>query len=113
TLYGSNYGWQMIYGERQNMLLFNVPVGAGLQQQYVMNASSTMRPWAKFRGWAANCWESFNGDLYFGGNGVVCKAWDTLADNGLQIVADCQQAFNYLGSRGRTKRLSMCRPIFQ
>jgi hypothetical protein len=43
----------------------------------------------------------------------VCKAWDTLADNGLQIVADCQQAFNYFGSRGRTKRWTMCRPIFQ
>lgn len=111
--YGSNFGWQMIYGEQQNMLLLNVPVAVGSQQQYAMNTASKARPWTKFKGWPANCWESFNGWLYFGGNTVVCKAWDTLADNGTQIVADCQQAFNYFGSRGRTKRLTMCRPIFQ
>lgn len=109
TLYGANFGWQLLYFANINMLFLNVPVGVGLQQQFVMNTIT--KSWCNFTGWAANCWELFQDEPYFGANGVVCKAWDTLADNGTNINADAGQAFNYFGARGQQKRWTLSRPI--
>jgi hypothetical protein len=109
TLYGANFGWQLLYFANVNMLFLNVPVGVGLQQQFVMNTIT--KSWCNFTGWAANCWELFQDEPYFGANGVVCKAWDTLADNGTNINADAGQAFNYFGARGQQKRWTLSRPI--
>lgn len=108
SLYGLTYGWQIMYYPKNNMLITNVPVSVGNQEQYVMNTIT--KAWCNFTGWNANCWELFNDDPYFGANTVVCKAWDTLADNGANIEAVGKQAFNYYGSPGSYKRVTMMRP---
>ena len=107
--FGTNFGWSMLYYAKNNMLFVNVPVSVGQQQQYVMNTIT--KSWCNFTGWNANCWELFQDDPYFGGNGVVCKAWDTIADNGNNINGAAAQAFSYYGSRGRLKRWTLARPL--
>ena len=111
TLYGANFGWELVYFAQQNQLYLNVPVLASASQnQYVMNTIT--KNWTKFTGWEANCWAILNDDLYFGGAGVVAKAWDTLADAGTDIDATAIQAFNYLGNRSQQKQFTMIRPTF-
>lgn len=106
----SNFGWQLAYFAEQNMLLLNVPLFEGNnQEQYVMNTIT--KAWARFTGWEANCIEIHNSELYFGGDGFIGKAWDTLYDNEDDISSLGRQAFNYFGSRGRQKRFTMMRPI--
>ena len=107
--YGTTFGWQILYYARENMLILNIPVAVGQQQQYVMNTIT--KSWCNWTGWNANCWVIWNEEPYYGGNGVVCKAWDTDADNGTNINADAKQAFSYFGSRGKLKRWTMVRPI--
>lgn len=109
SVYGTNYGWQCIPYPQENMLILNVPKGAGLQEQYVMN--SVTNAWCNFTGWNANCWEIWNENVYFGGSSVVCKAWSGYSDNNAQILGDAIQAPNYFGSRGQLKRWTMMRPI--
>lgn len=108
--YSANFGWQVIPFPKKSQLYVNVPVNEGAsQQQYVMNTIT--KAWCNFTGWAANCWDIYNEDLYFGGNGVVGKAWDTLADNGSSINGRVLQAFNDFGS-GLEKRATMMRPVY-
>lgn len=111
SLYGSTFGWQVLYFAKENQLWLNVPVSAGSQQQYVMNAVT--KSWANYTGWAANCWEIFGNNPYFGGNTVVCKAWDTNADNATNINAFGLQAFSHLGAPSRLKRFTMMRPVLR
>jgi hypothetical protein len=92
------------------MLLVNVPVAVGQQQQFVMNTIT--KSWCNFTGWNANCWTLYNDDIYFGANGVVCKAWSGLSDNGNNIVCDGLQAFSEFGTPGLLKRYTMMRPLF-
>lgn len=108
TAYGGNFGWQLEYFAKQNQLYMNVPVGTGNQQQYVMN--SITKSWCNFTGWVANCFEIFNEDLYYGGNGAVCKAWNTNADAGQAINSIGLQAFSYYKGRAQLKRVTMMRP---
>lgn len=109
TNYGSTFGWQTLYFPRDNMLMLNVPVSVGSQQQYVMNTIT--KSWCNFTGWNANCWELYQDIPYFGGNGFVGKAATGMSDNNTNIVADAKQAFNYFGARGQLKRFTMMRPI--
>ena len=109
SLYGSNFGWELEYFAQENQLYLNVPVSTGSeQQQYVMNTIS--RNWCNFSGWEANCWAIYNGDPYFGSDGYVGKAWDTLADNDTNINGFCIQAFDKFGTEVQ-KRFTMMRPI--
>lgn len=111
TSYGSNFGWQLIYFANGNQLYLNVPVvERSRQQQYVMNTIT--KAWCNFDGWEAGCWEIFEDDLYFGGNGFVGKAWSSNADAGAAIETNALQAFNYLGKPGLQKRATMFQPIF-
>jgi len=80
--YGSHTstGWQIYYSAKNNAVWINVPVQDDLQEQYVMNTITTS--WCRFKGWGAYCWETFNDNPYFGGNGFVAQAWDdTYSDN--------------------------------
>ena len=109
SLYRNNFGWQVIPFPEQNMVILNVPTQQGqMQEQYVMNTITGA--WCQFQGWDANCWELFNDGLYFGGDGFVGRAWYTNADNGEDIDATCQQAFNYFKRPGQKKRFTMMRP---
>jgi hypothetical protein len=107
--YGDNFGWQIVVDNHNNAVYVNVPVSTGQQQQYVMN--NITRAWCNFTGWAANCWEIFENDAYFGGSGFVGKAWDpSYADNNTDIQANALQAFNYFGLRGVQKQFTRARP---
>lgn len=109
--YGANFGWEIDYFAKENMLVLNVPIAEGSGQvQYVMNTIT--KQWCRFTGWQANTFTIFNDNLYFGGqSGVVWRAWNTNADNGISINADGLQAFNLFKIPGRQKRCSMVRPI--
>lgn len=111
TSYGATFGWQVVYYAKANQLWMNVPVAVGNQSQYVMNTIS--RSWCEFQGWAANCWEIFQDQPYFGGNGIVGKAWDGNTDAGVAITGHALQAFNGYGAAGRRKRVTMARPVFR
>lgn len=108
--YGANFGWQLLTFPSQNMLFLNVPVlTSQSQRQYVMNTIS--RAWCEFNGWNAACWQLFNDDAYFGGNGYVGKAWSGYSDAGANIMADGLQAFNYFDSRGINKQYTDMQPV--
>ena len=107
-LYNTEFGWQIHYYAKQNMLIFNIPVIGG-QQQYVMH--NITKAWASFSGINATCFELYDEDMYFGGNGYVGKFWDGLSDNDQNIKASCQQAYSYFDARGQLKRFTMVRPI--
>lgn len=110
ALYGSNFGWEMVYFAKESQLYLNVPTNAGsAQQQYVMNTIT--RNWSNFTGWEANCWAIYNGAPYFAGDGFIGKAWDTLADNDTNIDGFCIQAFNGMGDAKVQKRFTMMQPI--
>jgi hypothetical protein len=112
SVYGDNFGWQLMYLARENQLYLNVPVSEGQdQQQYVMNTIT--KNWAQFTGWQANCWELFGDKPYFGGNGYVALAYNGLTDNGANINGKALQAFSGYGSNGLLKRFTMMRPIFR
>lgn len=109
TNYGANYGWQLLQFPKEDMLILNVPVQEGsAQQQYVMNTINGS--WCNFTGWAANCWELFNDNAYFGGNGFVGQAWSTNADAGTNIQGNALQAFSALRSPAIQKRFTRIRP---
>jgi hypothetical protein len=109
NLYGSNFGWELLYFAQENQLFLNVPTTDGAdQEQYVMNTIT--RNWTNYTGWEANCWVIYNGAPYFGGDEFVGKAWDTLADNSSDINGFCIQAFSKHGIEEQ-KRVSMMRPI--
>ena len=111
SLYGSNFGWQVIAFPKENVLILNVPIQEGQsQEQYVMNTIS--QAWGRFTNLEANCWALFNDDLYFGGNNQVGHAWNSYDDLGEPIVGSILQAFNYFGQKGMLKRFTMMRPTF-
>ena len=69
--------------------------------------------WCNYTGWNATCWELFNDQPYFGGNGYVGRAWYTQSDNGSNINGTALQAFSAFESPGQLKRFTMSKPIFR
>ena len=108
--YSSNFGWQINYLAKYNMLILNVPVTSNTEQ-YVMH--NITKSWSRFTNISANCWEMSNEDMYFGGNGFVARFYDSFADEGTNIKGFVQQAYSYFESRGQQKRFTMVRPILQ
>lgn len=108
TAYQNSFGWALLYHAKNNALWINVPVGLGVQEQFVMNTIT--KSWTRFTRWDANCWETFYDNPYFGGDGYVGLAWDGFADDGNDINAVVLQAFNYYESRGVKKYFTRARP---
>jgi hypothetical protein len=108
--YAQNYGWQINYFAKQNMLIVNVPI-SGAPEQFVMH--NITKSWGRFTNINANCWELSGDDMYFGGIGFVGKFYDTYADAGTNISGFVQQAYSYFESRGQLKRFTLVRPILQ
>jgi hypothetical protein len=108
TIAGPNFGWQVIHFPPAEMVLLNVPINEGdSQAQYVMNAITGA--WCSFSGWEANCFEVLNNELYYGGDGVVVKAWTGFSDNGANVVGNSKTAFDYFGVKTK-KAWKMARP---
>jgi len=108
--YRQNFGWQIFYYPKQAALIVNIPMGVGVQQQFVMNTITGS--WCNFQGWPANVFALFNDEPYFGGNGIIYHAWDigSYADDGANIDTDVVQAFNYFEMRGVEKYFTRARP---
>ena len=112
STYGSHFGWGMAYYAKANMLILNIPVNEGSQQQqFVMNTIT--KAWCNFDGINANCWVVYNDEIYFGGSDYVGQFWDVLDDDGVNITGNTQQAFSYFGMRGQTKRWTLLRPTLR
>ena len=110
-LYANNFGWQIVYFAKFNMLIINIPLGSGKYEQYVMH--NITKSWGRFTNINAACFEISGDDLYFGGTGFVAKYYTGLSDGGTNIKAWVQQAYSYFDARGQQKRFTMVRPIFQ
>ena len=108
--YGSNFGWQILFYPEENQLWLNVP-DPTQTTQYAMNTITTN--WCNYKGWNATCWELYNDQPYFGGDGYVGRAWYTNSDNGSNITANALQAFSSFNSPGELKRFTMAKPIFR
>lgn len=108
TSWGSNFGWETTLFPKENMLLMNVPTGTG-SYQLVMNTISGA--WSRFLDWNANTFELHGDQLYFGGNGKVCKAYYGLNDSGSNINFEAQQSFTYMGNDSQQKMVKMLRPM--
>ena len=110
--YANNFGWQLMYVPGINQLWLNVPIETGInQQQFAMNTITGA--WCNYTGWNANCFEMFNDEPYFGGNGYVARAWYGNTDNGNNIQSFGLQAFNNFNNAGTLKRFTMSRPILR
>lgn len=112
-IYGNNFGWQGFTYPRGNWAIFNVPVTEGsVQNQFIMNTITGA--WCTFSGMNASCWGSLEADLFFGGNdGKVYHADDTREDNGTAIFGRIKTAFNYFGTRGANKYVTLARPVYR
>lgn len=111
TQFYSYFGWQINYFASENMLILSIPTSAGMEQ-YVMHTIT--KSWARFTGIEAYCWEvSGDADIHFGGDGIVGDFYQKTSDNGNNITATCQQAYNYFETRGQQKRFTLVRPILQ
>lgn len=110
--YAGNFGWEFTQFPLGNMLVCNVPVGTGVQVQYVMNTLTGA--WCSFSGWPVNAFAIHNDFLYGGSKGVINRYWIGPSDVGnVQISAELQPAWSYFGSRTQLKKFQMFRPIFE
>ena len=109
--YAANFGWQILPYPNADMVILNVPITEGInQEQYVMNSKTGA--WCRFKEWDANCFELLNGALYYGGNGVVKKAWSGFDDDDTNIVAEAKTAFDYFKDRSK-KSYKMAKPYIR
>lgn len=105
----NQFGWQILYYAKPNMLIINIPDPNGTKQ-YVMHQIS--KAWSSFEGINAKCWELMYDNCYFGGDGYVAQFWESGSDDGELISATCQQAYSYFDMVGQQKRFTMVRPTF-
>lgn len=110
--YKGNRGWESCFFPNGPALMVNIPTAEGsTADQYVMN--STTGAWCKFSGWNALCWCLWNGQVYFGADGKVGKAWSGRADFDAYIVGEAKSAFNYLKYRTAQKHVKLIRPLLE
>ena len=111
SAYANNFGWQINYLAEANMLILSIPTDLGMEQ-YVMNTIN--KSWARFTNIEAYSFVVTGGKgMHFGGDGFVGLYFNGDSDNNSNIIANCQQAYNYFESRGQLKRFTLIRPIFQ
>lgn len=108
--HGTRFGWSTTLHPTGGKLLINVPTTElTTSRQYVMNTQTGA--WCRYTGWNFWCLAVAKDTLYAGGSGVLAVADSGSDDGGSSITADCRQAYNYMGSRGKTKLASLMRPI--
>jgi hypothetical protein len=98
--YESNYGWEVqLYPKASTggWLFFNVP--AATNTTYYQYGINTITGAAfQFTNMNARTWGLYDNNLYFGENGSIMKADDSLSDNGSNIPCTVQAAYSDLGS---------------
>lgn len=109
--FSANLGWQTIIFTTANMLLVNVPAYVGSQSyQYAMNLIT--KSWCRFTDWNASCFFAWQGNLYFGSETTVVKAWTGVSDNNNNITGTALTAYSYLNTPG-LKHFKLVRPILK
>ena len=111
--YGALFGWQpVLYSGRGGLLIINVPTAElSTSMQFVRNYQGG--GWCRFTGLNAFCWETANGEIYFGSTLGVYR-WDVGAsDNGEPIVPDVLPAFQDFGNRTVIKDFTMVRALLR
>lgn len=114
TQFSTLLGWQCSLLARDNLLLLNIPSSVTGSIQFVMNTRTGA--WASWSGLNGNAWGELDGGLYFGGTGIVLRAWNGTSDyfagsaTGQNIVGEVLQAFSYMGSTD-LKQYTLARPI--
>lgn len=112
--FAGNFGWQATYYPIGNKLIINVPsVENSVQYQYVMNTiTGAWSTWNKQNtGFSAACWDVFQDNIFFGGNGIVYQGDVSESDSGIAIQSNIKPAFSYFGQLGQSKLFTMVRPI--
>jgi hypothetical protein len=109
--YGSNFGWQTCVYPKGTRLFVNIPTSENATaKQYVMNTSTGA--WCEYDSHHANCWLTYNDNVYFGGmDGAVYKADTGSTDIDEPIVAVGQTAYSAAGNPGTTKAFRMVNPL--
>lgn len=108
--HGTRHGWALLMHPSGQKMILNVPTAEGsTSRQYVMNSET--KAWCRFTGWNAFAYAVQGDNLYWGGDGLLARADYTNEDGAASITADAKQAYNYFGSRGRTKQVMLMRPI--
>lgn len=119
--YGLLPGWCLRVFPGGPFVLVNIPTDAEnlTSVQFVMNTMTGA--WCKFTNLNGYHWEVFEEELYSWGPGPliagafglpgVHKQWTGVIDVNEPITGNCQQAFNYFGSRGQQKLLKLLRPM--
>ena len=106
------FGWQMVSHPIRNMALLNVPA-SGSDTVYQFAFNTVTGAWSRFKNMEAQCWNHFDGEIYFGtSDGVVYKADDGGRDDTEAIAAACLPAYTHLNARGRLKHVKMVQPIY-
>ncbi len=104
-------GWEIVAFPLRNMALLNVPgSGSVMTQQFAFNTITGA--WGLFTNMSASCWAEFDGNLYFGGSGVVYKAEYGANDNGQPIPIVALPAFSHMNAKGRLKHIKDMRFYF-
>jgi hypothetical protein len=107
--FSNHFGWEGAVYPLGNKVLINVPqTENAVQYQYVMNTISDA--WCVFTGWNAATFLVSQGNLFYGGNGVVVEADTGFNDNGASVSASMQPAFSYFGTT-QQKHFKMVRPV--
>lgn len=103
SLYGNNWGWQVIEYPRRGLLIINVPVTERSEShQYVMNTKTGA--WCRWTGLDASCWGLSADDLYSGRpDGEVHVMDQAFDDVGVPIDGLCVQAYNAFGDPSRKR----------
>lgn len=107
----SVHGWEVVAYPLQNALLFNIPQSDGTFHQYVGNMLT--KSWCRFTGWNTSTLAEFDGNLYYASATTVFRGWAGTSDNGTAITGEAVPAPNYMGTRGRKKRITLVRPLFR
>jgi hypothetical protein len=119
TTYAAEIDWQLMFVPKLNMLICNVSTGTRYSNLQLV-ANQITGAWADFDGIDAANWTLYNNTLYFGDyNGRVHQFWTGFKDGsaadgsgGVDVDAQAQQAYSYLGNLGVQKQVGMYRPNF-
>lgn len=106
----NSFGWEIAHYPKRGWLITNVPTADGRFDQYLYN--SLLPPpsgWCQLKEQNASCWGFLDGDIYFGGIGIVYKADTDGNDAGEDIVGRAQWAWSRFET-GLQKRFTLARP---
>lgn len=109
--YSSNFGWEACSFPGNNYAIINIPLQSSTtSEQYIVNMLSGS--WAKFTGWNAQTFTTFNKKLYYGGiDGKVYEANYGYNDNEAPIDWEIKWSPSYLGADTNIKRVLETKPL--